>query len=291
MALIPSIIDLTQDSIHTHTKAKLHSPRQLAKAVSFVTASLYKEAKQTQGCSLSETLQEPPAQRPTSSMTKRKRSKKHHSKIEPPSGYCVAGIDIGLKNFSICIIQQNEMPQLPTIVEWDNKNLYSDCVGGKIIKYEAADKLLHRLTLYLDQVGLVTKGWTDVSEVAIESQAVSTKAIQRVEAFVFAYFYHKHPHIKAKTLSASRKLALPGMNHTKMATNTYKARKSLAIQYARQFLRSVPEDCRFKHFLDPMPRGKKRKLESTSDTGNHKCDDYADACLTALYVLGTKIPL
>lgn len=207
----------------------------------------------------------------------------------PPAGYCVAGIDIGLKNFSICILRQNMTPEPPTIVQWQNKNLYADRVGGKIIKYKAADKLLHRLSTFLDEMGRATNEWKDVNEVAVESQAASTKAIQRVEAFVFAYFYHKHPHIKAKTISASRKLALPGMNHSKEATSSYKGRKNLAIQYVRQFLKTIPESCPYKHCLDPKPRGRKKQQHNNDNTSG-KLDDNADSSLAALYILGTVMP-
>lgn len=212
-------------------------------------------------------------------------------KAPPPEGYCVCGIDIGLKNFSLCIMRQAEIdpdtqsPNRPKILEWRNTNLYSDRTGGKILKHEAADKLIHRLESHLDEVGKCANDWKDVNEVNIESQAASTNSIRRVEAMVFAYFYFKHPHLQVKTISASRKLTLAGMNHSKEDCVTYKARKDLAVYYARRFMEHAPPDCPFKHTLDALPR--KKKGEIRVETG--KVDDKSDSILTALYVLKVSV--
>lgn len=225
---------------------------------------------------------------------KLKKQKLNSQNQTPPSGYCVAGIDIGLKNFAICLMQQNKDTEgnvhRPAILEWRNTNLYQDRVNGKIIRYEAADKLLERITKHLDDVGRSTRDWKGVDEVAIESQAASTNAIRRVETMVFSYYYYKHPHIKVKTISASRKLTLPGMNHSKEESSTYKGRKNLAIQYARQFMKYASEDCPFKHILDPLPRKRKGEVR-TGDAKDNKADDAADSALSVMYVLGVGIPL
>lgn len=219
----------------------------------------------------------------------------------PPEEYCVCGIDIGLKNFSSAILRQStvdhvtQLPTRPQILDWRNKNLYEDRVGGKIIKYEAADGLIHRVENHLDTVGQAFEGgWIVVNEVYVESQSASTNAIKRVETIVFAYFVFKHPHIKVQTISASRKLSLAGMTHSKEETSSYKGRKNLAITYARRFMAAAPPDCPFKHLLDPTPRQpRKRKGEKRDDTDNKKLkhDDNSDCILQCLYVLGVPITL
>lgn len=230
------------------------------------------------------------------------KGKKKKVKTCLPEGTCVAGIDIGLKNFSICIMKQGkvdeltEVPQRPTILDWRNSNLYSDRVGGKIIKHEAADRLLQRLEDHLDQVGRKIGSWQCVAQVHIESQAASTSAIRRVESMVFAYFHFKYPDVKVKTISASRKLMVKGMNqHSKEDNLTYKDRKNLAVHYARLYMTEEPEESRFKHFLDPVPRKKKGSSIDPIDPvldemqAGKKLDDACDAILSTLYVLGVSI--
>lgn len=214
----------------------------------------------------------------------------------PSEGYCVAGIDIGLKNFGLCVMRQNsidpqtKMPNRPTILAWGNTNLYADRIGGKIIKYEAADKLIKRLEAHLDEVGHGLDGWEKVNEVHIESQAASTNAIRRVESMVFAYFHFKHPSLQVKSISASRKLMVTGMNHEKSESATYKGRKNLAIHYGRIYMKGEPEDSPFKHILDSPPRqSRKKKGEIRLASKGNKYDDACDAILPCLYVLGVPI--
>lgn len=219
------------------------------------------------------------------------KTKKVKAPKYPPCGYCVAGIDIGLKNFSTCIMRQSEMnkvtnlPERPQILDWRNSNLYADREGGKIIKYEAADKLLSRLEKHLNEIGERIGSWEIVNEVNIESQAASTNAIRRVETMVFAYFHFRYPSIQVKTISASRKLSLVGMTHEKEDSATYKGRKKLAVHYGRLFMKEAPEDCPFKHILDPFPRKKKGEVR----TVENKADDLGDTGLMCMYVLGVPV--
>ena len=227
----------------------------------------------------------------TTSKTKTVKSKTKAR--HPDVGTCVCAIDVGLKNLAICILQQQgntETGELvrPKIREWRNTNLYEDRQDGKIIKFEAADKLIVRIRDHLDDVGRSLNDWRDVSEVGIESQAASTNAIRRAESFIFAYFVYKHPHIQVKTVSASYKLKLKGMTHTKDETASYAQRKKMSIKYGREFMRRAPPDCPYKHFADPPTR--KKKGESR-DASVSKKDDVMDASLMALHMLGLPITI
>lgn len=211
----------------------------------------------------------------------------------PDVGTCVCAIDVGLKNLAICILQQQgdtETGELvrPKIRKWRNTNLYEDRQDGKIIKFEAADKLIVRIRDHLDDVGRSLSDWRDVSEVGIESQAASTNAIRRAESFIFAYFVYKHPHIQVKTVSASYKLKLKDMTHTKDETASYAQRKKMSIKYGREFMSRAPPDCPYKHFAEPPARKKKGEIRETSVS---KTDDYCDGLLMALHMLGLPITI
>ena len=223
---------------------------------------------------------------------KRKTSKSAKRNKTPPVGTCVCAIDVGLKNMALCVLEQcgnettGEMTR-PKIREWRNKNLYDDREGGKIIKYEASDRLILRIRNYFDDVGQSLNDWKDVTEVGIESQAASTSAIKRAEAYIFCYFVYKHPHITVKTISASYKLKLDGMTHSKDETDTYAKRKKLSIEYGREYMSRAPLDCPYRHLLDPPQRKKKGELrEDTS-----KSDDSTDSILMALHMLGLPITI
>ena len=224
---------------------------------------------------------------------KPRKNQKLKAPVRPPKGTCVAGLDIGLKNFAICVLEQREAEDgslvRPVIREWRNTNLYQDRVGGKIIKYEAADKLIVRIRDHLDEVGRALNDWKDVTEVGIESQAASTNAIKRAEAFVFCYFVYRHPHIQVRSMSASFKLKLQGMTHSKDDIDSYAKRKKMSIKYGREYMLRAPDDCPYKRFLDPPPR--KKRGEAHSEQYLLKQDDSCDGLLMALHMLGVPITI
>lgn len=227
----------------------------------------------------------------TEKKTKKRKTKEKPSK-QPPIGTIVCGIDVGLKNLAICVLEQagdvttGEVTR-PKIRAWQNKNLYDDREGGKIIKYEASDRLIIRIRDYFDEVGRSLNDWKDVSQVGIESQAASTSAIKRAEAYIFCYFVYKHPHITVKTISASYKLKLDGMTHTKDETSSYAQRKKISIKYGREYMSRAPAECPYRHLLDPPLR--KKKGEKRDET--FKGDDLGDVKLMALHMLGLPITI
>lgn len=221
-----------------------------------------------------------------------KGKRKPKAKAQVPVGTCVFACDVGLKNLAICVMEQRGDPKTgalhrPKIREWRNTNLYAERDGGKIIKFEAADKLILRIRDHLDDVGRSLNDWKDVTLAGIESQAASTNAIRRAESFIFAYFVYKHPHIQVKSIAANYKLKLPGMTHTKDETATYAQRKKMAIKYGREYMSRAPPDCPYKHFAD-KPARKKKGEEKSSELLK---DDVFDASLMALHMLGLPITI
>lgn len=235
----------------------------------------------------------PKRARPKSSKPKAPSEKRKKAKVskQPPIGTCVCGIDVGLKNMAVCVLEQagdvatGEIRR-PKIRVWQNKNLYDDREGGKIIKYEAADKLIVRIRDYFDEVGQSLNNWKDVTQVDIESQAASTSAIKRAEAFLFCYFVYCHPHITVKTVSASYKLKLEGMAHSKEDIATYAQRKKMSIKYGRDFMSRAPPDCPYRHLMDPPTRKKKGEVRLTLCK-----DDLYDALCMSLHMLELPITI
>ena len=227
----------------------------------------------------------------TEKKTKKRKTKEKPSK-QPPIGTIVCGIDVGLKNLAICVLEQagdvttGELTR-PKIRAWQNKNLYDDREGGKIIKYEASDRLIIRIRKFFEDVGQSLNNWKDVTEVGIESQAASTSAIKRAEAYIFCYFVYCHPHITVKTVSASYKLKLDGMTHSKKDTSTYAQRKKMSIKYGREFMSRAPPDCPYRHLAHPPARKKKGEVRVESS----KDDDRADSIMMALHMLGLPITI
>lgn len=220
------------------------------------------------------------------------KSRKISKSKTPPIGTCVFTCDVGLKNLAICVMEQQGNPETgaltrPKIREWRNTNLYAEREGGKIIKYEAADKLILRIRDHFDDVGKSLNDWKDVSQVGIESQAASTNAIRRAEAFIFAYFVYKHPHIQVKSISASYKLKLAGMTHSKNESQTYIQRKNLAIKYGREYMTRAPLDCKYRHFAE-KPARKKRGEDRAVEVLK---SDVFDAALMGLHMLGLPITI
>ena len=232
------------------------------------------------------TVEQTKKRKTTPSTTKKKVKAAKH----PAVGTCVCAIDVGLKNLALCVLEQRGdtttgVMTRPKIRAWQNKNLYDDREGGKIIKYEASDRLILRIRDYFDEVGRSLHDWKDVTEVGIESQAASTNAIKRAEAYIFCYFVYKHPHITVKTISASYKLKLAGMTHSKDETSTYAQRKQMSIKYGREYMSRAPADCAFRHLAGPPTRKKKGEVRVDSS----KSDDMHDASLMALHML--ELPL
>lgn len=228
---------------------------------------------------------------PSKEKTKKRKTKAKAPK-QLPIGTCVCGIDVGLKNMALCVLEQagdvatGELTR-PKIRAWQNKNLYDDREGGKIIKYEASDRLIIRIRNYFDDVGQSLNNWKDVTEVGIESQAASTSAIKRAEAYIFCYFVYKHPHITVKTISASYKLKLDGMAHSKEEASTYAQRKKMSIKYGREYMSRAPIDCPYRHLLDPPQRKKKGEVRDET----FKSDDLGDVKLMTLHMLGLPITI
>lgn len=191
----------------------------------------------------------------------------------------VAAFDPGLVNLSLCIMEKDDSAPLqrPRILHWENRNLYSDRPGGKVLKTESGDKVCKRVICFLDQI----YDWNEVHEVYIENQAVSKGCIKRVADFLLAYFLVRYPTIKTTFIHANKKLSLVGMTHLKEEAKTYAQRKKLAIKYARQFLQGEPECSVYKGMLERSPRGHRG--------GVVKLDDVCDAALTTLAAMNLPI--
>ena len=161
----------------------------------------------------------------------------------------VLAFDVGTRNLGVCLLNDYvgdvvkkkaaAVKEPPTMVVWKTFDLYE--VEAKS-KGETAHRLALRLHAFLDALDtmctpFVSSIWSRLKLVGIESQAVSTAVMKRLESYLLSYFLLRCPHLqsgKVKVISASAKLKINGMRHQKL--KTYADRKVMAISYMQQYM-------------------------------------------------------
>ena len=156
----------------------------------------------------------------------------------------VLAFDVGTRNLGVCLLNDyvgkgSHVKEPPTMVIWKTFDLYEEEARSKA---EAAHRLALRLHAFLDSLDSMCRPfipslWSKLKLVGIESQAVSTAVMKRLECYLLSYFLLRCPHLssgKVKVISASAKLKINGMDHEK--ARTYADRKQMAIDYMQQFM-------------------------------------------------------
>lgn len=170
----------------------------------------------------------------------------------------ILAFDVGTRNLGVCLLNdyfvkydaQHRLPP-PSIVLWRTFDLYEgERKTKKQQSAEPAHGLAQRLFSFLDRLDLlfapfVPSLWKKIKLVGIESQAVSTMIMKRLESYLLSYFLLRCPTLstgKIKVISASAKLRVKGMMHTKAEVANYDDRKRMAITYMQQFFRLYEDE-------------------------------------------------
>jgi len=157
----------------------------------------------------------------------------------------VLAFDVGTRNLGVCLLNDyvgkkaSSVKEPPTLVVWKTFDLYE--IEAKS-KAEAAHRLALRLHAFLDTLDrlcspFIPSLWNRLKLVGIESQAVSTAIMKRLECYLLSYFLLRCPHLssgKVKVISASAKLKISGMKHEKI--RSYNDRKQMAIKYMQHYM-------------------------------------------------------
>lgn len=159
----------------------------------------------------------------------------------------VLAFDVGTRNLGVCLLNDyigrksktSVVKEPPTFVIWRTFDLYEEEARSKA---EAAHRLASRLHAFLDNLDGLCKPfipslWSKLKLVGIESQAVSTAVMKRLECYLLSYFLLRCPHLasgKVKVISASAKLKINGMDHEKI--RAYSDRKLMAIKYMQLYM-------------------------------------------------------
>lgn len=164
----------------------------------------------------------------------------------------ILAFDVGTRNLGVCLLNDYAVKYKvniplppPTLVIWKTFDLYDGEVKSKKQQSaEPAHKLAQRLYAFLDNLDarcapFVPSLWSELKMIGIESQAVSTMVMKRLESYLLSYFLLRCPHLtsgKVKVISATAKLRIKGMQHTKADVATYDERKRMAISYMQAFV-------------------------------------------------------
>ena len=161
----------------------------------------------------------------------------------------VLAFDVGTRNLGVCLLNdyigtviKRKPPHIkfpPTMIIWKTFDLYEKEAKSQ---KECAHRLALRLHQFLDLLDqsyspYIPSLWKKLKLVGIESQAVSTAVMKRLECYLLSYFLLRCPHLpsgKIKVISASAKLRLHGMDHEKI--RNYNDRKEMAITYMQRYI-------------------------------------------------------
>lgn len=187
----------------------------------------------------------------------------------------VMGIDIGLKNLAICVMDQNLK-----IHYWDNGDLITK--SPKESSLRGNKHLITKLVVsHLDKLNDKHKELlTKLNHVFIETQPKKNCLMSFVSAVVFTKITDLliNQKTKVKFMSPRNKLKInyTGENLNYKVKSKYSQRKKMAIDYTRWVIRErIPEECKISCSL---------KLESSK-----KKDDLADCCLMCVYYLDNNL--